>query len=77
MCTRTILNVFNSSLICWANKGVRRLHVAISPRLSYSPLGQVSWKVMRGLKLTLNFEPELGDAGALWELTFNFGGIMK
>ena len=47
----TILKVFSSSLICWASMGVRRLQVAISPRRSYSPLGQVSWKMMRGLKL--------------------------
>lgn len=46
----TILNVLISSFICWASRGVSRLQVAISPRLSYSPLGQVSWNWIRGLK---------------------------
>ena len=57
--------------------GVNRLQVATSPRLSYSPLGHVSWKVMRGLKLTLYFAAELGDVGALCELVPNFGAGIK
>lgn len=40
--SRTILNEFSSSLICCASMGVSRLHVAVSPRRSYSWLGQVS-----------------------------------
>jgi len=40
--SHTILKVFNSSLICWASIGVRRLQVAISPRRSYSWLAHVS-----------------------------------
>lgn len=39
---RTILKLLSSSLICCARRGVNRLHVAISPRRSYSPLVQVS-----------------------------------
>lgn len=45
----TILKVFSSSLICCASMGVKRLHVAISPRRSYSVLDQASWNWMRGL----------------------------
>lgn len=40
--TLTILNVLSSSLICCASIGVSRLHVATSPRRSYSWLGHVS-----------------------------------
>lgn len=56
----TILKLFSSSLICWARRGVSRLQVAMSPRRSYSPLGQVSWNWMRGLKTRL-----LGAAGVM------------
>lgn len=39
---RTISNSLSSSLVCWARRGVKRLHVAISPRRSYSLLFHVS-----------------------------------
>lgn len=63
----TILKVFSSSLICWASMGVRRLHVAISPLRSYSPLGHVSWNCMRGLKLMLRAPMLRGVPGILLE----------
>lgn len=50
---RTILKLLSSSLICCASMGVRRLHVAISERRSYSWLGHVSWKTIRGLNVAL------------------------
>lgn len=49
----TILKLLSSSLICCASMGVRRLHVAISERRSYSWLGHVSWKTIRGLNVAL------------------------
>lgn len=59
----TILKVLSSSLICCASMGVNRLQVAISPRRSYSWLGQVSWKTMRGENVALRLAD--GVLGAL------------
>lgn len=63
---RTILKLLSSSLICCASMGVRRLHVAISERRSYSWLGHVSWNTIRGLKVALRLLcPPCGVPGAL------------
>lgn len=63
---RTILKLLSSSLICCASMGVRRLHVAISERRSYSWLGHVSWKTIRGLNVAFRLLcPPCGVPGAL------------
>lgn len=59
----TILKLFSSSLICCASIGVKRLHVAISPRRSYSWLGHVSKNTIRGLKVALRFTVPCGVPG--------------
>ena len=63
----TILKLFSSSLICWARRGVNRLHVAMSPRRSYSPLGHVSWNWIRGLNTRLFGITACGVIGALFD----------
>lgn len=62
-----ILKLFSSSLICWASIGVKRLHVAISPRRSYSWLGHVSKKTIRGLNVAFRFTVPWGVPGELLE----------
>jgi hypothetical protein len=73
----TILKVLSSSLICWASVGVRRLQVAISPRRSYSPLGQVSWNWIRGLNVAFRLTVPCGVEGTLFESLRNRSADMK
>lgn len=73
----TILNVFSSSLICCASIGVRRLHVAISERRSYSWPVHVSWNTILGLNVAFRLPCPEGVPGALFESWRSLKAVMK
>lgn len=56
--------------------GVRRLHVAISPLRSYSPLGHVSWNWIRGLNVAFRLPP-CGVVGTLFESPLKRNAVRK